>query len=518
MNDSLTFGDLRSALQAPPSPTAWRRVLGTFDALPPEVRQGQAVAYVQRHLERWPARLRTLPPLLWRRWSRTLLPPEAMQFVATLHVPKTTEALLQSWLDAPACFVSVKRLVLRHAERLPLFETLWERHLQDTLSGFSVQATSDGDDFAMWLGHCPPAALKTLELQQAQLSAWGGGHLLGNKALGQLQELGLGLNRLDFLRPEQLKRAPWQAGLGALDLSGSYPECVGLGGFGALAMAKAGIFDALHTLRLSNSELHAAPQKFEPEHWPALTHLEAMNNRLAGAQVAHLIDALPTSRIQRLNLGRNPLGGPGAAALIATPWPALETLNLDDARLGQADFEALTLAKTLPRLRHLSLGMNDLAGAPLQEEGGILGTLASLHANSSRLGDDDLYRLTRALPEDAPLRELSLALSHLTARSLDILASSPLTQSLESLTLSHNRLTGPQSMLRFAQAPWPRLRALRLVQCELTEAEIDALCQASWLAQLETLDLEKNPLGPKAYDTLAASALPAPLRELYTWA
>lgn len=234
------------------------------------------------------------------------------------------------------------------------------------------------------------------------------------------------------------------------------------------------------------------------------------------------------------------LGSGPAAAIVKL------TLVLTRTPLGTAAIEALaSFATSASGLRHLAI--SSAAGAALTPLFQALPALASLKLHGARMGDAGARALARA-PGVATLEHLDLAHHRLGDEGVRALIEAPWTGTVRSLALgwepelseaayagladieaphlaelSLGNLAQPGARALAAAPFFPRLRALRLRNAGLTDATLARLAAIA-LPDLEELDVAQNEISAKALDPLVRGApklkllvVPPALKVPATW-
>lgn len=239
---------------------------------------------------------------------------------------------------------------------------------------------------------------------------------------------------------------------------------------------------------------------------PALLSNDPANARRLGALLA---------RVRKLDLNRDYLGEAAGAALLGLPQP--------------------------PRLAALALSHNALtpSGVAVLADSPLLETLESLEFTASASAADGVARLLHS-PRLKRLRSLSLAGARLGDRVARVLATSKLFCQLRSLSLSHNGLTaaglralgeargaelesldvgfnplGPEGVQAVEHAPAFRsLRELSLSRTEQGDEGARAVAAGTLPSRLASLDLSLNHIGEAGAQALARFAGPSRLLSL----
>ncbi len=232
------------------------------------------------------------------------------------------------------------------------------------------------------------------------------------------------------------------------------------------------------------SALHRAPDE---EAWEAVcASLDAMPAQMAREQ------GIPYARE---HLERWP------DALRAAPerW-------LLDALRGRAP-DALELARALRWNELLELKHKlpfDAARVRLLAHTRALSGLTRLSLERQEISDAGMLALVTQPPWSA-LQSLHLTHARVTARGAQALAESALSRALRALNLESNPLDDAAGGA-LASGDWGALTRLELSRARLSAAGLRALLQHPWPA-LTTLDLSFNPLDVLALDQLSQSAL-----------
>lgn len=170
-------------------------------------------------------------------------------------------------------------------------------------------------------------------------------------------------------------------------------------------------------------------------------------------------------------------------------WSVVRALDLSCQYLGAGQVIELLASPRLARVTHLDLSHNRI-----EERGAVI-----LAQESSILG----------------LVELRLAFNHIGPRGAGTLARAGALEGVEVLELEANDL-GERGALALAEASWlGEVRALNLIQNGIGSRGVEALLGRGRLARLERLILDRNPLGSRgAIDALIEALRVAPLRRL----
>ena len=546
-----TFGDLRSALHAPPSEQAWEQVVACLEQLTtPD--QLTAIPYARDHLKRWPASCCVMP---WR-WLRQLR------------------------ADNPAGPHHALGRALR-----------WD---EQSLRALNPQVEQLEQTGYMLLKHPALAHVEHVELEHAH--RWARRDLRDLPLPAQTRSLKTSWHRMTPQRLSRLAQAPWASTLRGLDLSDTtlthqlvdLERALGLDQLerlilarcalvqeDLLALAKATHLRQLRALDLSFSALGRTALS-AMSHAPHLSDLEALS--LAFCQIddegAHTLAlGSPQTKLRHLDCSGNGIGELGWRALMSR-WSlgdlrtlslsscrhlrhehltlmlqsgelsALRQLDISSCALGLEGLRRLGQAHHLSNLTHLTLRDNSIS-APQPDEplswalhhlesldlGGLnrLGArglapildqsaLRTLILRHNHLGAEGAQAL--ATHEGLRrLRQLNLSGNALTDEGIAALAASPHLSQLEELNLSweHTRNDiGDRGARAMAGSTMTRaLRRLNLSGNLISHQGIEALLKAPGLEQLDALDLSYNPLGDEGLRALAQSPKMAQVRHLF---
>jgi len=182
-------------------------------------------------------------------------------------------------------------------------------------------------------------------------------------------------------------------------------------------------WENLKSLSLNNTNMTTGDaQALAGAKWSGLHNLDIGDNPIGDDGVAALVNSRIVANLTSLGLGkigvfrnpknRRPMHG-GLTALVNSPYLGkLETLDLHGNGLGPDQADLLSLARKLGNLRDLDVGDNPLspAGAEGLARNGALRELTSLNFRSCGLGDRGVEGIAgRKLGDRLPIRELILA-------------------------------------------------------------------------------------------------------------
>jgi hypothetical protein len=232
-----------------------------------------------------------------------------------------------------------------------------------------------------------------------------------------------------------------------------------------------------------------------------------LNSLIASGLLQHL---------KHLRLELLPLGDEGVTALAPALGKQLQTLELVDVYCKGDGTAALALSPCLPSLRRLDLSGNRIDAQRFAEMAAVpIPHLQSLDLSGPKtnpyywnIGQQPLLDAGAAAWANSAnaerLKELRLANCHLTDEALIAVFRSSRLRSLETLDLSHNVFTAAAIAQAVVGSPlWQALRELRLDDCRLDDAGLEALTRVSHAPALRSLQLEYNSIGPKGAAALA---------------
>jgi hypothetical protein len=343
------------------------------------------------------------------------------------------------------------------------------------LRELSLTGTPNYDEVA-WLADSPQLA--TLRALTARgLWAEGLGSLVASPHLAGLRSLRLPSTNLGNAGIHALTGGSSLTTLEELDLSGRGVSdryngdgmvhsagMEGLAGWAGLATVR--------SLTLSSNEVGRAGLRalLRSPHAGALKELSLRNGRLDGQMMAEFADALPSLRLETLDLGENVLKEPGVAYLASAPClRELKALLIDRCEVPLTGGRLLAKAAFVGGLRGLDVGHNYFGPVGL---GALLeGEPPSLH--TLRLRDNNLFDKGAAL-----------------------LAESPASDALLEVDLSQNTL-GPAAARALGESAHLRgLLVLRLADNPIHESAAATLAASPLGQRLAVLDLEGPPPAP----------------------
>ncbi|XP_077319630.1 ribonuclease inhibitor-like [Lithobates pipiens] len=242
-----------------------------------------------------------------------------------------------------------------------------------------------------------------------------------------------------------------------------------------------------------------------------LRTLNLYGNNLEGPHFRDLMEALTTSRIEELQLDRNHLTDsscPHLASVIRNNQ-TLRTLNLSRNNMKGPHFRDLMEALTTSRIEKLQLDNNHLTDSSCPHlASGIRNnqTLRTLELSGNNLEGPHFRDLMEALTT-SQIEELQLDNNHLTDSSCPHLASGIRNnQTLRTLILYHNNLEGPHFRDLMEALTTSQIEELQLSYNDLTDSCCPHLAFGIRNNQtLRTLNLSWNNLeGPHFRDLMEA--------------
>ncbi|XP_077320196.1 NACHT, LRR and PYD domains-containing protein 3-like isoform X1 [Lithobates pipiens] len=242
-----------------------------------------------------------------------------------------------------------------------------------------------------------------------------------------------------------------------------------------------------------------------------LRRLDLSDNNLEGPNFRDLMEALITSRIEELQLYRILLTDSSCPHLASgiRNNQTLRRLNLSENNLEGPHFRDLMEALTTSRIEELQLDNNHLTDSSCPHlVSGIRNnqTLRTLNLSGNNLEGPHFRDLMEALTTTR-IEQLDLSYNHLTDSSCPHLASAIRNnRTLRTLNLSKNNLKGPHFRDLMAALTTSRIEELQLSSNHLTDSSCPHLASGIRNNQtLRRLDLSKNNLdGPHFRDLMEA--------------
>lgn len=269
----------------------------------------------------------------------------------------------------------------------------------------------------------------------------------------------------------------------------------------SLELITSGSFESLYHLErwaaetLTALSFGARPQRAEEViiELPRLPKLERLTLRSEAFNDANLLrissDEGFTAPIRHLCLSHQFTSATSIQPILeGTGWPALERLELTSLEGSALDFGCIRRP-----LRELHLESASLLNCHTRQIAGCEALhehLEALTITSRPMSLDDIEALINA--PFKRLKTLRLTSCNINSKGLELLCQSALAQGIEELDLSSNnvRARGVEALVR---ALMPKLKRLRLGGFKLRSGQLDMLCRAQWFPQLSYLEL--NQLG-----------------------
>jgi hypothetical protein len=494
MSDHL-FGKLRSLLHShDPSPRVWRRI--TASLYPAHTaRRPDLVPYLDDLLDaRWPDHLRVAPQRWIQHIQREGSPYHAWPIARTLRAWAPQDGshpllyngqlanITHIYTEGVPSITNIKHVLNAPALRslrgfdgssssadTPAVHALLTRHptLQTLTTGYGppLEALPTPDlpnlhTLDVTRLRLPPAGLAAL-LTPANLPALR--HLrvhteapLSDALLSRLSSLLLRGPRLDLDTLAALPR------LDHLTVETSLT---------AETLASLATIPAPRALTLSN--LHDAPSGPAPERWRVLDGLQELTAYRIHTGVPllqTLLRSAARASLTHLHLHSSHTPASLAPLLLEAPWPHLTHLRVERCNLQHFGADPALLARAFPSLRHLTVrcgnaftdvDIDAIFAAPWFPQLETLDLNSSYYAASQR----DAHPVISAVHNHQNLTHLGLCSSSVN----------------------------PQHVAQLGHTHLPNLKILRLGKVvSLKTDEIDALCNARWLKQLQYLRLSAS--------------------------
>ena len=236
-------------------------------------------------------------------------------------------------------------------------------------------------------------------------------------------------------------------------------------------------------------------------HLATLQRLDLSGNRIGIEGMRELANSPYLGGLRELNLSGNDLGPEGARVLAAAPWLAnLEVLELADNRIGREELRMLLAAVG-------NLAQLDLSRNPLGPEGGAvfsqwraISQIETLTVSGCSLGPYGARKLSHS--DFQALHGLDLSFNRIGPTDIGALP-----PTLAHLDLSFNDL-GDEGIAVLTSHPRPpALIALNLAANRISPAGVDRLAESGWLASIENLNLEINPITANRVSTTIPGSL-----------
>ncbi|XP_068109310.1 NACHT, LRR and PYD domains-containing protein 12-like isoform X2 [Hyperolius riggenbachi] len=251
-----------------------------------------------------------------------------------------------------------------------------------------------------------------------------------------------------------------------------------------------------------------------------LRKLELYANNLGGDEFGGLMEALPTSRIEELDLHQNHLTSSNCPHLSSgiSNNQTLRKLDLSNNNFVRPELSVLMAALTTSRIEELLLSYNHLTSRSCPHLASWIRnnqTLRKLGLSGNSLGGPDFSVLMTALPTSR-IEELHLQHNGLPSRSLPHLATGIRNnQTLRKLNLSNNDLRGPEFSGLMEALPTSRIEELDFSCNFLPPTSLPYLASAIRNnLTLRKLNLTENDLGRGNFSDLMAALTTSRIEEL----
>lgn len=242
-----------------------------------------------------------------------------------------------------------------------------------------------------------------------------------------------------------------------------------------------------------------------------ITHLTLRSNALDASLLRHVVNSAYMLQMRSLTISHNALGPRGIAGLRdANRWARLTQLALNHVDLDRRGAYALATSELLPQLSSLSCAINPLGAEGLRAllSAGTLPALHKLALSHCHLHDEGARTLFawRATPN---LQALDLSCNGMSEpRTLEALVQAEFFMQLERLALGANFWRGEALALILREADARALKHLGLSSVGLGAQSLALLLDCEWMTRLESLNIERNGLGPEGLKVLALASLP----------
>jgi hypothetical protein len=508
---SMSFGELRSALQQTPSVGAFRQVCAVCDRASDRAEVEEVWApYARAHMRGWGEEIRqaSMNDLLKWLHGPPGEPPRGVSFAEHLHL---------TYLLQPEYKLPYARTQLSPADRLreltERLPTLLAQTRQLTMEELNVGGVEGLERFLGELCRMPEArgldALRLYHLQHRAhhvlLSERGLQFIANSPHMESLRELDLCGQRLSAEALSAFVGAQL-VGLRRLDL-----RACQLRGERVKALASSEVFGRLEELNLQDNPLGDGGVDVAlgtPGAMPNLRHLTLGTTQISSEGLRHVLEC-HTSRAQplsELNVNENPLGLAGMRVL--TEHPGAQGLRSLVAGGCGFDAEAMELlcgaTRQMAGLRRLFLWGNTLGDAGVERlaGSGLLAQLDDLHLDRVQMSERGFIRLITS-PYALGLQRLSIQRNELGLAAVRALVDSAASKTLEELSIGYNPIPWIDALERMcAEGAMPRLRRLELdarwyetAGSALGARGVGILAQSPIAMQLEHLSLDRQMVG-----------------------
>lgn len=240
---------------------------------------------------------------------------------------------------------------------------------------------------------------------------------------------------------------------------------------------------------------------------PGLKELDVQSTRQSHEAITALFEAAVRHQWSGLDVSNNGNASEHVELLFNRGPIALRSLGLASCGLDDAQVAALCARSELAELQSLELSRNKLSALSFE----AIGRAEHLRLESLKMSGNsylvkDPYTTPKGFERSYESFERFCGASHLSGlrylklRGCDLdeaamsrLGQASFLQSLEELNLSNNPL-GHMGLGPLLAGEPRRLRTLNLSQCHLRAASLHMLTRCEALSQLESLDLSANPL------------------------
>lgn len=303
--------------------------------------------------------------------------------------------------------------------------------------------------------------LHELDLGRNALGLEGLHLLIASSRFSVLESLGLASNDIGAPGAMALASAPMARRLKYLDLSDN-----ALGDAGLAALLGAPYLSGLRTLRMAQNGLTAAGVVLLGGAPPELADLDLSVNPIGPPGAQALVTTLPRLRLTTLSLADCDLDGAALAAILAAAPVPLTGFNIAGNPVRDDGASQLAATTSAVRLERLDVSRCGLAAAGWLTLAGwpVLGRLRALAADSNGLGDASGPALAEAVTRLPALECLRLRDNGLGVGTCAALAASGWTTRAVSLDLSLNELGDDGVGALLERGRWPALTELSLEQ------------------------------------------------------
>lgn len=239
--------------------------------------------------------------------------------------------------------------------------------------------------------------------------------------------------------------------------------------------------------------------------------LKELNSKLCTEKgddvIAALIKASFVGEIEVLDLSNMRISMIGVRMLSQTnKLTSLKVLNLGwNSGIGDEEFIMLAQAPWFEQIESLNMQCTDITCKGLQalEQKGTLKALNSLDLSNNKRIEDRVVATLAKTPFINNLESLSFRSTRITARGIEKLAKSCSFKALKVLDIGWNLYLEDAGLEALAQAPWAgQLESLFVDTTDITAVGIAALSQPETFKALTVLDVAKNTIGDQGIEQL----------------